>query len=374
MFSVVDDRTIRCGLGAIKNVGLGAIESIVAAREAHGPFGSLAAVCRHIDLRLANRKVIESLIKSGACDGLGHTRAALLAALDQALEDAGRVQKDRIRGQFTLFDDLAESPGQAPPAAARSAATGPREWPESQKLAYEKALLGFYVSGHPLARHRRAIDALASATSQRLLELEDGALVTVGGMLTKLKVTTTRKTNEQMAVCALEDLEGEVEVLVFPGSFAQLAPQLKPNAVVFVIGRIALREDRPRLIAQQIIPIDQGPAQLAQAVELILRQPGVEKTFLEQLRGLLAKFPGSLPVFVRLDVPEQAPTRLRLAEGFKVDPRGELLEGLKALLGEEAVVLKRHSLSALLTSSGRAPPRRGRNGSGLDSATASVLP
>ena len=296
------------------------------------------SLCRDADLRLVNRKVCESLIKAGACDSMGLSRAALLASLDQAMEEATSVQKDRLRGQLTLFDALAADDPQRATAAASAARL--RDWPESQKLAFEKALLGFYVSGHPLARYEKSIQTLATATSQQLLHVEDSAVVTIGGMLTKIKLTTTKKTNEQMAVCVLEDLQGDVEVLVFPNSFSQLAPQLKPNAVVFVEGRVAIREDRPRLIAQRIVPIEQGASQLAQAMELIVRAPG-EKESLEQLKGLLARFPGTVPIYLRIDIPHQPSTRLKLSEDFKVEPRQELLEELGRLLGEEAVVIKR---------------------------------
>jgi DNA polymerase-3 subunit alpha len=286
---------------------------------------------------------------------MGLSRAALLASLDQAMEDATRVQRDRVRGQLTFFDELAASSeaslaantARAGDGEGRAAGAGRlRDWPESQKLAFEKALLGFYVSGHPLARHEKAIQRFATATSQQLSQMGEGAIVTVGGMLTKIKHTTTKKTNEQMAVCVLEDLEGDVEVLVFPNSFAELAPQLKPNAVVFVEGRIAVREDRPRLIAQQIVPIDQGPSRLAQAMELVLRTPGMEKELLEQLKGLLARFPGAVPIYLRLELPAEPAMRLRLAEHFKVEPRQELLEELGRLLGEEAVVIKRQPQKA----------------------------
>ncbi len=337
LLTAVDNRTIRCGLGVIKNVGLSAIDSIVQSRMARGIFRSIEELCGGIDLRLVNRKVLESLIKSGACDSMGLSRAALLARLDQAMEEAASLQRDRLRGQLTLFEALA--PSQAEEAARTAAPL--RDWPESQKLAYEKALLGFYVSGHPLARHEKTLRRLATATSQQLLQMEDGMTATVGGMLTKIKHTTTKKTNEQMAVCVLEDLEGDVEVLVFPNSFAQLAPQLKPNAVVFVEGRVALREERPRLIAQQIVPLEQGASKLAQAIELILRTPGMERDLLEQLKGLLARFPGTLPIYLRLELPKEQPMRLRLAEGFRVEPKPELIEELSQLLGAESVVFKR---------------------------------
>ncbi len=338
-FMVVDDTTIRCGLGVIKNVGMSAIESLVAARNVRGAFKTVGELCRDADLRLVNRKVCESLIKAGACDSMGLSRAALLASLDQAMEEATSLQKDRVRGQLTFFDTLSVTPAASHPVGSTARL---RDWPESQKLAFEKALLGFYVSGHPLARYEASLKAFSTANSQQLLQCEDGAIVTVGGMLTKIKHTTTKKTNEQMAVCVMEDLYGDVEVLVFPNSFAQLAPALRPNAVVFVEGRVAIRDDRPRLIASQIVPIEQGTSSLAQAMELILRRHG-QKELLEELKALLARFPGQVPIYLRVETAEQPSLRLKLSEDFKVEPRQELLEELNRLLGEESVVIKRQS-------------------------------
>ena len=341
-FEVVDDGTIRCGLGVIKHVGFSAIDSLLRARTQRGRFTTLGELCRDLDLRLVNRKVLESLIKAGACDSLRLTRAALLAALDEALEEATALQKDRVRGQLTFFDALATARPALPTTTPAPAGTNRlRDWPESQKLAFEKALLGFYVSGHPLARHEATMRRFATATSEQLSAVEDGATATVGGMLTKIKHTTTKKTNEQMAVCVLEDLEGDVEVLVFPNSFAQLAPQLKLNAIVFVEGRVALREDRPRLIAQQIFSIEQGPAKLIQAIELVLHERH-DKNLLERLKEILATSSGPVPVFLRLDVVGQPSMRMRLAEPFKIAPTAELLDALERLLGgAHAVVVKR---------------------------------
>ena len=291
-----------------------------------------------MDLRLVNHKVLESFIKAGACDSLGRPRAVLLASLDEAMDQASSLQKDRARGQLTLFEDVEAS---SAPAHAEASISRLRDWPESQKLAFEKALLGFYVSGHPLARYERLIASLATSTSQGLLQQEEGAIVTVGGMFTTIKQTVTKKSGEEMAVCMLEDLEGETEVLVFPNAYAQLKPQLKPNAVIFVEGRVAMREDRPRLVAQQIVPVEQGPGKLATAVELILRRPGVEQEFLQELKTLLYRFPGSIPIFLTLELPQEPPTRLKLSEALRIEPRTELLEALSGLLGEDGVRLRR---------------------------------
>ncbi len=339
---------LRCGLGIIKNVGLSAIESIIQARNKIDRFQSLDALCVNLDLRLANRKVVESLIKAGACDSLGPSRASLMAEVGNVLEEATTRQREELRGQFTLFDALSAATSEAASASADpSAPAAPaREWPESQKLAFEKTLLGFYVSGHPLSRYERLLRALTTTTSRGILQLPDDTTVIVGGMFTKIKLTTTKKTNEQMAICTMEDVDGEIEVLVFPKVFPQLAPQLKTAAILFLEGRVAIQEERPRLLAQQIFPMEQGSSRLTKAVELMMQTPtqGVERALLEQLRGLLGRFPGSVPIYLTVSVPEALPTRLKLPDEFNVQPQQELLEALDQLFGPESVRIRSHQL------------------------------
>ncbi len=344
-FTVVNDETIRCGLGVIKNVGMSAIASVLQARHARDRFRNMEELCREVDLRLVNRKVCESLIKAGACDSMALARAVLLSRLDRAMEEAGHLQKDRLRGQMTLFENLnAVEPSSLQGFSSTISSNNVRDWPESQKLAFEKDLLGFYVSGHPLAGCERSIRLVATASSKQIQRLADGTWVIIGGMLNRIKHLVTKKTNEQMAVCVLEDLEGDVEVLIFPKSFAQLAPQLRQNSLVFVEGRVVLREDRARLVAQQVVPMEQGASKLSQAMELFIQQPtGVGKDTWEQLKALLSQFPGAIPIYLNLQLPQQPTKRLRLPEGFKVEPRQELLEALMELLGEESVVLKRQA-------------------------------
>ncbi|MBI2884899.1 MAG: DNA polymerase III subunit alpha [Candidatus Omnitrophica bacterium] len=364
---------LRCGLGIIKNVGLSAIESIVQARKTAGRFQSLADLCKHLDLRLANRKVLESLIKSGACDSFGQSRAALMAGVENVLEEAATRQRDESRGQFTLFDALSAATAEAASEAGESSApAGPaREWPESQKLAFEKTLLGFYVSGHPLARYERLLRSLTSATSRQILHLPDDTTVIVGGMFSKIKLTTTKKTNEQMAICTMEDLDGEIEVLVFPKVFPLLAPQLKTASIMFLEGRVAIQEERPRLLAQQIFPMEQGSSRLTKAVELMLQTPsqGVERTMLEQLRGLLGRFPGSVPIYLTVAVPEGLPTRLKLPEEFNVQPHQDLLEALDELFGPEGVRIRSHQVRAAQPMRMRQLPRA----EGVDKPSVPVL-
>src|SRR5438477_3034982 len=200
-FSVAGD-TIRFGLAAIKNVGEAAMESILATRAGEGAFKTLDDFCARVDLRLVNRRVIESLVKAGAFDSLGLPRAHLLAQTDAALEAGQRVQRDRSEGQASFFDALI--PPSAAPARREPGEIVP-ESPDDQRLAYEKEVLGFYVSGHPLAQYASVIDSLGVTTSADLATRSHGARVTLLGHVAALKETAT-KSGDRMACVTIEDM------------------------------------------------------------------------------------------------------------------------------------------------------------------------
>ena len=168
-FTVVGDKRIRFGLGAIRNVGKGAIDSLLAARE-EGPFTSLHDLCGRIDLRLCNKRVFEALVAAGACDSLGGHRAQLLAALDHAISEAALQQEEAERGQGSLFGDLLGDTSDTPSGNSRPSASLPNipAWTESERLQREKELLGFYISGHPLEPHRTECELFASHTVSQL--------------------------------------------------------------------------------------------------------------------------------------------------------------------------------------------------------------
>lgn len=340
LFTVVDNQTIRCGLGIIKNVGLGAVESMVKVRSDSGAFQSLADLCARIDHRQVNRKVLESLIKTGAMDCLNQPRAALLANLDHCIDEAMLLQRDRALGQMTFFGDM--------PMSAETDAVSPetkslpsRDWPDAQKLAFEKALMGFYVSGHPLDAHSKMLRMFSPYNSVSLGEVENGQMVVLGGMLTKVKRTVTKKTNENMAICVLEDLSGRLEVVVFPASFSKVAPNLIPNSIVFVEGRLSKRDDQPKIMAERLIPLEQAGNQLIKALDIELSADQATPDHLDQLKSVLLRFPGVVPVFLNVPVEDQPRMRLRLADSFKVEVCQGLIDEIETLIGEDQCRVQR---------------------------------
>ncbi len=332
-FTVVKD-AIRFGLAAVKNVGAGAIDSIVLARKEHGKFNTLYDFTERVDLRLVNRKVTESLIKCGAMDSFNLRRSQMAAMLDHALDVAGVLQKDRLNGQFSLFDnfeadDKFKSHFQQIPEV--------KEWPESQLLAFEKELLGFYISSHPLATYEKSLKLYASSDTQTVGQLHDGDEASIGGIITKAKYTFTKRSGEKMAILRLEDLKGTIEVLVFPRSFQSSEKHIAEDAIVFVKGRINLREDTPKIIADEILPLDEARNKYTQALSIDIITTGMEQHALTQLCDILRRHKGQTPVYINFTTDEKKKVQMAAGKDLTVQPTDSLIIDIEALLGEGCV-------------------------------------
>ncbi len=330
-FTVVGE-DIRFGLAAVKNVGEGAIQSVIEQREKEGKFKSLYQFCEEVDLRLVNKRVIESLIKCGAFDSFGLHRSQLMAAADKAVSAAQDVQKAREKGQATFFDDFEAEKGfradfqNIPPLP---------EWPESKLLAFEKETLGFYVTGHPLAEYESLLGKYATATTAKLGDCSDGEEVSLGGIISGAKQKVTRK-GERMALFNLEDLEGLVSAIAFSGTVEKFSSLIKSDSLVFVKGRVDLREERPKLIVSEIIPLPEVEERLARAVHIKLIIKGMEKPALADLKDILLAHPGDCSLYLHLiGAGEEI---VALANGqVRVRPNKEMVARVKELLGEDAV-------------------------------------
>jgi DNA polymerase-3 subunit alpha len=332
LFKIVDEKTIRFGLLAIKNVGVGAVESILEARKA-GQFNSLQDLCVRIDSRLVNRKVLESLIKCGALDCFQMSRAAMVAGLDKILEIASKTARERAKGQLSFFDlDLEEN------GFTKKAVDLPqiKEWPQPQLLAFEKEMLGFYVSGHPLARYAGKLKRFASTPIANLTQHHDEEEVKIAGFIAKIKQTVTRAKQEKMAILKLEDLEGVVEALVFPRVFQKVSRYLQPNTVVLVKGNLNLREDAPKIVVNDLVPIEEV-YKLITSININLA--GIQENLFETLKGLLVSHRGNIPIYLHLNTPTKSRVQLVVGEGLFVLPSEKLIEEIEGLLGEERLSL-----------------------------------
>ena len=338
-FTMVSDKSIRFGLSAVKNVGQGAIDSIIRARNKYGRFNSLYEFCEYTESRLVNRKVIESLIKCGAFDGLGLFRAQLLAMLEKAMETAQGFQKDRQNGQLSFFDRTRENRTfkknlyEVPDIA---------EWPENQLLSYEKQMLGFYTSGHPLARYSATLKNYATHSTQDLIHLQEGEDIFIGGIINKLKTITTKK-NERMAIVSLEDLDGFIEVLVFPKVFSRCSKTVKINSTIFIKGRINLRDrdGEPKIVAEELIPLSEVQKRYTASVIINLLTTGLETEVLAKLKAILSRHRGRVPVYLGFLSPDNQQVRLELNPEYYTQPTEELVSEIETVLGEGVVTLKK---------------------------------
>jgi DNA polymerase-3 subunit alpha len=245
---------VRFGLAAVRNVGTAVVEAIIAARDSRGRFTSLADFLRKAPAAVCNKRVIESLVKSGAFDSLGQSRRGLMLIHEQAIDSAVGVKRNEARGQDSLFGG--DDPGWA---VTFEVPVPGGEWDKSTRFSFEREMLGLYVSDHPLLGCEAALAAATDSSLGELLAADatEGRVVTVAGILSGLQRKVTRQ-GASWASAMLEDLEGAVEVLFFPATYQRAERLLADDAIVVVRGRLDREEDAPRLVAMDVTPADFG--------------------------------------------------------------------------------------------------------------------
>jgi DNA polymerase-3 subunit alpha len=356
MFFTVVPEGVRFGLTAIKGLGEGAINSILDVRRSLGRVTSLHQLCEELDLRLVNKRVLEALVKSGACDSLVPTgmpltigRAKMFAAVDSAIEHGGRTQRDRDQGQADLFagddhDDHRLTLIRLPEAAP---------WTEMELLAFEKEALGLYLSGHPLDRYAADLRTFAAKTVGDLVLSElspaaDGGTgrlliedVHVGGIISGLRPLKTKK-GDRMCAFVLEDAQGALDVVVFPEAFARFAHLIENGNLVVVRGRFERDDESSRMQANEIFPLDSLRERLSKSVRIRMNGD-CTRAKLEALWDLLAAHQGDRPVAIELEVVAGG-RKLRVSadvqQQIRVKPTEQLLAAVEQLCGEGSVTLR----------------------------------
>ena len=333
MFSVVDGK-IRFGLAAVKNVGVGAIDSIIETRERDGKYQSLHDFCERVDLTKVNKRVVESLIKCGAFDFSGASRAAMAQGLEQVFEIAQRTQKDRQSGQANIFG-LLESSADVSTSPAYQLPDVP-EWDETDKLKLEKEGIGFYITGHPLANYIQRVRQMTTATTSSLLERHDGDTVTIGGIVTSYRKKLTKK-GDQMAFFRLEDLEGAIEVILVPQVFERYNSMLEEDLPVVIEGRISVSEEElPKLRAEKMKPL--ALTSMEESLCLIeLRASTLRQKTLYDLQKLLQQHQGNCPVIFKYIDLDNSITRIKAGDKFQIHPSDQLAQQIEELVGKNAV-------------------------------------
>jgi DNA polymerase-3 subunit alpha len=324
-FTVREGR-IRFGLSAVRNVGEAVVEKIVEARS-DGPYESFQDFVDRVDVSALNKRTVESLIKAGAFDGMGHPRKGLTLVFEQVLDATLERRRNEDMGQFSLFAGDSE-------AVSQGAIEIPElVWPQKIRLAFEKEMLGLYVSDHPLLSVGQSLAAATTTTISQLEELTDKANVTVGGLVAGITRRWTRN-GDPMIFFQLEDLEGSVEVVAFPRTVNDFGHVVVEDAVVIVSGYLDHRGDEVKVMAREIKELE-----VRDDSTVRLRTPAATLTpeLVSRLKTILSHHPGAAPVYLNM-TSEQGVKVLKLSDAHRVEPRTALFAELKELLGPSAIL------------------------------------
>ncbi|PVY33819.1 DNA polymerase III subunit alpha [Williamsia muralis] len=330
-FAAVGD-DIRFGLAAVRNVGTGVVASILAAREEKSNFSSFSDYLAKINVTACNKKVIESLIKAGAFDSLGHARKGLFLVHADAVDAVLGTKKAEAVGQFDLFGD-AGGDGGAMTDDAFAVKVPDEEWDTKHKLALEREMLGLYVSGHPLNGVEHVISAQTDTSISSLLEgnVKDGAQIVIGGIISAVTRRVNKK-GESYAVVQIEDMVGGVEVYFFPRAYQAYGMDIASDAVVLVKARVNLRDDSMMISANDLAVPDLSHVGVGKPISLTMPTRLCTADRVSALKQVLVRHPGTADVHVRLISGDKA-TTLKLDDQLRVNPTSALMGDLKALLG-----------------------------------------
>ncbi len=325
---------IRFGLSAIKGVGAAAIEAV---REAKGdaPFSSAGDFLFRVDLRKVNKRAVECLVKAGALDSLDPDRGRLFAGLPSLMDEAQEAVRRRESGQFSLFGEAAAAGPAAKPASREPETPA---WTRRERLAFEREALGFYITGHPLDEFGAEMSLYANVSSSRIGSLKAGAEVKIGGIVSALKEKTTKR-GEKMAIVTLEDLEGIVEVVVFPEAYRENRETLAAEGPIFLVGRVDADETSSKVIAEQIFRMEHIRERLARSVHFTVRSDRMTAADVHELRKTIDRHRGDKKAFLHLVREGAYEAVLALPERVGVAPSLELARELKGRFGYDVLRL-----------------------------------
>ncbi|MFF9333346.1 DNA polymerase III subunit alpha [Streptomyces albogriseolus] len=330
-FAAQGDDVILFGLSAVRNVGTNVVESIIKCRKAKGKYTSFPDYLDKVDAVVCNKRTTESLIKAGAFDSLGHTRKGLTAQYEPMIDNVVAVKRKEAEGQFDLFGGMGEEQSDEPGFGLDVQFTDD-EWDKTYLLAQEREMLGLYVSDHPLFGLEHVLSDKADAGISQLTggDFGDGAVVTIGGIISGLQRKMTKQGNA-WAIATVEDLAGSIECMFFPATYQLVSTQLVEDAVVFVKGRLDKREDVPRLVAMELMVPDLSNAGTNAPVVLTIPATRVTPPLVSRLGEILTHHRGDSEVRIKLQGPTRT-TVLRL-DRHRVKPDPALFGDLKVLLG-----------------------------------------
>jgi len=328
---------ISFGLGAIKNVGKSAIEKIISAREETGGFKTLFDFLEHMDLRAVNKKVMESLIKSGATDSLEGSRAQKLAALEMAISYAQKKQSEKQKGQTNIF----ELGGKKNADEANGLIQLPEveEWSKFAYLAKEKEFLGFYLSGHPLLKYEDEVKYLSTLSLDMMKSLRGKTAVQAGGIITIIKTHITKK-KETMAFITLEDFTGKIELIAFADIYEKYKDLITSDSMVFVKGTISTKDDEnPKIICKEILPMEEVAEKVAGKLILSMRTDELDDGMLDSIENLVIQNKGDKELYFEV-TSKLAEVLTIKSKKYSVKLNKDFLNELKTILGKDNVLIR----------------------------------
>lgn len=324
---VVVDGAIRFGLCAIKNVGEGAIETVSNARQESGRFENLFDFCRRVDLRLVNKKCVESLVQAGAFDSMDGHRAQFMENIERAAAFGQAFQEQRQNGQSNLFEVAGSSAVQS---VAYPVLTGVAPWAEHEKLMREKNVLGFYVSGHPLLRFEHEVNEFANLHFGDIEGFKNGSTARACGIVTSVRKKIDKR-NNTMAFVGLEDFSGKAECIVFADPFAKYQQYLQVDAMVMVIGKGEVNGDTLKILVNELYPMEKVREKFTKSIMVSINIHEVQENTIVQLRELMERNRGNCPCY--FSVKDSASMRMFQSKRFAVDPSEQFVEELTKVLG-----------------------------------------
>ena len=317
------------GLSAIRNVGEGIVSLLISERNSNGPFVDFYDFCERVDLQVLNRRAIEALIKAGAFDSLGHTRQGLLASYEQIIEQTVSRRREKEMGVMTLFE---VAPDDASQVFDDKVFIPEIEFEKQQRLSFEKEMLGRYISDHPLRGYEGTLRRKCDATSQGISSIDEGQVIKVGGVITEVNKKQTQR-GDLMATISLEDLEGEIEVIVFTKAMAQVGHKLATDRPVIVTGRVDRRDENSKIICLEVEELKSDQESKVTSIDVKIPATGTTTKHLENLASLLSEHAGECDVYVHL-----GSKRIWLGADVRVDPDSGLLGELRVLFGAECIL------------------------------------
>ncbi|MBI4833795.1 MAG: DNA polymerase III subunit alpha [Planctomycetes bacterium] len=331
----VEGKKIRFGLSAVKNVGEAGVKTIITAREKDGKFRSFFNFCERVDLSIVDKQVMESFIKCGAFDSLGHHRAQLMAIADKTIKIAAQKQSDRKSGQLNLLSTKTGSDSETNYSAYFDI-NRINPWSQEELLKMEKEATGLYITGHPLVKYEKIIKELSSHNTETLNSLNEEVDVKIGGIVSGVQSSLRRGGNgksEKRLIFKLRDLTGMIDAIVYLDELKRHKDLIREDRIIFIKGKLSIRQGITAIKVREVAPLAHAYEELARSVTINLSVTGLEERIIQGVKDVLQAHPGNCPVFIYITTPENQKILLKTGTDFIVSPSERFIQDIEEIIG-----------------------------------------